>query len=128
MQHLIFGNEQSRRAREWRNVLGDVPVQWVSYEEVAEGHLPRIEEPTTVRITSPGEDFGTYKLLLSLGGYSKAEQLIFERGRVYHHQHWYRGWCKILDRIEVFLQEQPTCLVMNHPKPIQLAFNKIECQ
>ncbi len=128
MEHLIFGNEQSRRAVQWRNVLGDASVQWVSYEEVAQGHFPVIKEPTTVRITSPGEDFDTYKLLLSLGGYPGAEQLVFERGRIYHHLYWYRGWCTVLDQIHAFLQEQPACLVMNHPKPIQLAFNKIKCQ
>lgn len=128
MNYLIFGHEQSRRAREWRNVLGNVPVQWVSYEEVAQGNFPVIKEPTTVRITSPGGDFDTDKLLLSLGGYPKAEQLVFERGRIYPHQYWYQGWCKVLDQIHAFLQGQPACLVMNHPIPIQLAFDKVECQ
>lgn len=128
MQHLIIGDEESRRARQWRNVLGDVPVQWVSYQEVAKGHFPTIQQPTTLRITSPGEDFETYKLLLSLGGYPQAEQLVFERGRIYHHRYWYRGWCKVLDQIQAFLEQQPGVLVMNHPAPIQLAFHKAESQ
>lgn len=128
MRHLIFGNPSSRRARQWRAVLGDAPVQWVSYQQVAQGDFPAVNELTTIRITSPGEDFDTYTLLLHLGGYPNADQLTFEKGRIYFHQYWYKGWCHILDKLQNFLDEHPQALAMNHPAPIQLAFHKIKCQ
>lgn len=128
MHHLIFGNDNSRRAKQWCNVLGDGPVQWVNYQQLAQGKFPAVNESTTIRITSPGEDFETYKLLLNLGGYPRAEQLKFEKGRIYSQQYWYKGWCGILDKIQKFLVEQPLAMAMNHPAPIKLAFNKIKCQ
>ena len=55
MRHLIIGHDQSRRAKHWRDVLGDAPVQSLNYHQVAQGHFPIIHEPTTIRITSPGK-------------------------------------------------------------------------
>ncbi len=128
MRHLIFGNDNSRRVNHWRIALGDATVQLVTYQQVAKGNFPVVNEPTTIRITSPSEDFETYKLLLSLGGYPQAEQLEFEKGRIYLHQYWYKGWCRMLDKIQRFLNEHPLAYVMNHPNPIKLTFNKIKCQ
>ena len=128
MRHLIVGQEHARRAIQWRNVLGDVPVRWLSYQQVAQGEFPEMYEPTTVRITSPGEDFETFKLLVGLGGYPQADQLIFEKGRIYLHAYWYQGWCQVLAQIQTFLQAHPQVRVMNHPAPIKRAFHKVQCQ
>ena len=128
MHHLIFGNDHSRRANHWRNALGDAPVQSINYEQVALEHFPTINEPTTIRITSPGEDFETFKLLVQLGGYTNADQLQFEKGRILLHSFWYKGWCMLLDKIHQFIHEHPLAVVMNHPTPIKLAFHKTACQ
>lgn len=128
MHHLIFGNKHSRRANYWRNTLGDVPVQFVSYQEIAQGHFPEIRTLTTVRITSPGEDFETFKLLLRLGAYANADQLQFEKGRILLHAYRYAGWSRLLDKIQQFLENQPLVVVMNYPSPIKLAFHKTKCQ
>ena len=128
MHHLIFGNKHSRRAKHWRNTLGDAPVQFVNYQQAAQGHFPEITEPSTVRITSPGEDFETFKLLVGLGGYHNADQLSFEKGRILLHTYWYAGWSKLLDKMQQFLKEQPLTSIMNHPAPIKLAFHKTACQ
>lgn len=128
MHHLIIGHDHSRRAQYWLQSLGNTPAQWVNYQQIAQGYFPSISEPTTVRITSPGEDFGTYKLLAQLGGGHHPDQLTFERGGVHLHHFWYDGWCQVLDKIQAFLSTHPLAFAMNHPNAIKLAFHKIECQ
>jgi len=146
MRHLVFGNPNSRRAKQWQQTcllpynrqacllrnggqaIHNASFELISYQEVANGQFPKLNKPTTVRITSPGEDFETFQLLVGLGGYPAATALLEERGRILLHEYWYQGWCLILDKIDQFLKENPLAKVMNHPETIKLAFHKANCQ
>lgn len=128
MQHLVVGNTTSRRAKQWQKAVDKAPYQIVTYQQVAENQFPKIQEVTTVRITSPGEDFDTFKLLVELGGYPNADLLNYEKGRIFLHQYWYKGWSLVLDNIQKWLDNRPNILIMNDPATIKLAFHKANCQ
>ncbi len=124
MNYLIFGNTDSRRAKEWEKAIGNNPFELVTFQAIASGQFPSISVLTTVRITSPGENFETFRLLVSLGGYADSYDLDNEKGRILLHAYWYKGWSLILDKIQAFLAINPLAKVMNDPLSIKQAFNK----
>ncbi len=130
MQYLTIGYHGSRRVRFWEEVVmaNGSEHQLLTFQQIANDDFSTIQQATTLRITSPGEDFETYKLLLFLGGYDAADSLEFDKGRIRFSRYWYKGWCVILDKIAVWLRQNPTVKAINSPAAIQLAFNKVQCQ
>ena len=108
MNYLTIGHIYSRRVAFWHDVLDakGCTYQLVSFQQVAEGSWTKVSTPTTLRITSPGEDFETYRLLLSLGACPEAENLSFDKGRIRFAEYWYKGWCILLDKIDDFVKRQ----------------------
>ena len=100
----------------------------VTFYQIMGEDFSKITSPTTVRITSPGEDFELKKQLMVLGGNPAAKDFIFEKGRIYPDAYWYQGWCLLLQKLDGFIQKQPLIQPMNAPKAIQLAFHKLKCQ
>ncbi len=130
MNYLTIGHTHSRRVAFWQDVLAAKGFrhQLISFQQIVGEKWPDISGTATLRITSPGEDFETYRLLLSLGGCPQAEGLSFEKGRIQFAQYWYKGWCILLDKIDNFLKRHPHIKVMNSPQAIRLAFHKATCQ
>lgn len=130
MQYLTIGYRGSRRVRFWEEVViaNGGEHQLLTFWQIANDDFPNIRQETTLRITSPGEDFDTYKLLLFLGGYEAADSLEFDKGRIRFSRYWYEGWCVILDKISAWLRQNPHVKAINSPEAIQLAFHKSKCQ
>lgn len=129
-QFITIGFTNSRRVKFWENALQqkNCKHELITYEQVLKNNLPKITEPTTLRITSPGEDFNIHKKLLALGGYLNANDLVFHKGLIYPNNYWYKGWCIVLERIASFIEENPLLKVMNSPAAIQLVFHKLNTQ
>ena len=130
MQYLTIGYHGSRRVRFWEEVViaNGGEHQLLTFQQIANDGFPTIQQATTLRITSPGEDFETYKLLLSLGGYDEADSLELDRGRIRFSRYWYKGWCVVLGKISAWLRQNSDMKAINSPGTIQLAFNKVQCQ
>jgi len=130
MKFLTIGSENSRRLKFWEDALQQYNCKhdFITYEQVINFDFPKITAPTLLRITSPGEDFNLKKMILSLGDFPDAENLVFQKGLIYPNQNWYSGWWKVLEKIKVFILLNPLLQVMNTPAAIQLAFHKLKCQ
>ncbi len=129
-QFLTIGATTSRRVQFWENALQqkELTHNLLNYQQVINHDFPKITSPTALRITSTGENFDLWKSILTLGGCAYSAKLNFEKGRIYPNPFWYNGWCKILQRINDFIEEHPLLKPLNTPAAIQLAFHKLKCQ
>ena len=127
---LTIGNADSRRVQFWQNALSqeNYSYELLSYEELCNNVFTKIKNPTTLRITSTGEDIELKKKILKIGGCPNVDDLLFQKGLIYPNRYWYRGWCVVLEKIEKFIQQNPMLHVMNTPAAIRLAFHKLNCQ
>ena len=131
MENFIsIGSSHSRRVAFWQTALEQSQYlhQLITYDQILLQDFPIITVPTTLRIIAPGEDFALQKTLLALGGYPNVESLTFKKGLIYPSTYWYDGWCRILEKIEAFIDQNPMIKPMNTPAAIQLAFHKLKCQ
>lgn len=129
-QFLTIGAANSRRVQFWEKALAqkEIVPNLLNYQQVINGAFSKITVPTTLRITSTGENFDLWKSLLTLGGCPYSAELSFEKGRIYPNPYWYQGWCKILQNITYFININPYLKPINTPASIQLAFHKLKCQ
>jgi len=126
---LTIGSKRSRRVKFWNDTLlqKDCKFELLTYEQILKGNFPKITAPTTLRITSPGENFDLQKQILLLGGCPLSEEINFEKGEIYPNQYWYRGWCLLLEKITNFIAKNPLLKPINTPVGIKLAFHKLKC-
>ena len=134
---ITIGSPDSRRVQFWDAVLQpayrtgrqyNCEHQVITYQQIIKDDFPIITEPTTIRLTSTGEDFELEKILMGMGGDSDAHLLSFEKGLIYPNDFWYKGFCILLKKIENFALENPLVKTINSPAAVQLAFNKLKCQ
>ncbi len=129
-QFLTIGTTDSRRVQFWEKALvqKNITHHLLNYQQIMNSDFPKITSPTILRITSTGENFDLWKNILSIGGCPDAAQFRFEKGLIYPNAYWYRGWCKMLQRIADFINENPLLQPINSPASIQLVFHKLQCQ
>ncbi len=129
-QFLTIGATDSRRVQFWNKALQqkEISANLLAYQQIITDTLPKITVPTALRITSTGENFDLWKSILKIGDCPHSEELVFEKGLIYPNPYWYRGWCKILQRIADFIGKNPLLQPINSPASIQLAFHKLNCQ
>jgi len=127
---ITIGSPDSRRVQFWQKVLQqyNCEYQLITYEQIINDGFPELAEPTTIRLTSTGEDFELEKILMGMGGDSDAHLLSFKKGLIYPNDYWYKGFCVLLQKIEKFIEQNPLVKTINSPASIQLAFHKLKCQ
>ena len=127
---ITIGSPDSRRVQFWQQALKQYNCkdEVVTYQQIIANDFPEITEPTTIRLTSTGEDFELEKILMGMGGNSKSHLLSFQKGLIYSNDFWYKGWCVLLKKIEYWIQQNPLVKIINSPASIQLAFHKLKCQ
>ncbi len=126
MHFITVGYAESRRVNEWHTLLnarGFSSTLW-SYHELIKGEFPSITADAVLRICSPGEDFKTYKEIVSFGSKHIGQNLKERFGEVADGKSWYLGWKKVLQVISIFLKKNPRVRVMNSPEAIAIAFDK----
>ena len=128
MHFLTIGNPAGRRVQYWANALNknNHKHTMLSYDQILLGDLPKINIPTTVRITSPGEDPDLWHTLIKLGGCTK--QLSILEGEIYPNPYWYKGWQLLLKKIDAFVANNPNSRFLNTSEGILLSFHKLKCQ
>lgn len=124
---ITIGAASSRRVDFWGKALAKVDHQIIPYDQVLSG-LPPIEDQTSLRITSPGEDFELFKYILELGNHPDIHSLQDLRGVINPNQNWYIGYSKLLLKINQWLKSIPELKAMNNPESILLSFHKMKCQ
>lgn len=140
----LIANAANRRAICFRNACrssGFPDPMVLPWQEVLHDGFPlqdRLADAGSLRIESPGEDFGVERRLIGLGSDASriedvwprisaaaAEALEEDHGRLRLQRQWYHGWLVALAKIE---SAAKACgiPVMNVPSEIALAFDK-EC-
>jgi glutathione synthase/RimK-type ligase-like ATP-grasp enzyme len=138
----LIANPANRRAIFFRDACrssGFPDPLVLSWQEVLNDDFPlqkHLEGADTLRIDSPGEDFGVEQHLISLGSdasrcenvwpwvsVSAAMALDEEPGRLRLQRQWYHGWVAALAKIE---SAAKACKIpiMNASSEIALAFDK----
>ncbi len=128
--YLTIGVKNSRRIAFWEDALKEKNLHYTfhSYEEIMSDRFPIISKPTTLRLSSSGENFEVYKKILALGSYPNIENLVYQKGQILPNAFWYQGYCILMNKIEKFLYQNPQLKVLNTPSAITLVFHKLKCQ
>ena len=129
-QFLTIGAVDSRRVQFWEKVLQQKEFlqNILTYKQIIANDFPAITTPTSLRITSTGENFDLWRNILKLGGCPPSAIPVFEKGLLFPNSYWYQGWCEILQNIDDFIGENRLIKPMNTPTSIQLVFHKLKCQ
>ena len=127
---ITIGSPDSRRVKFWEAALQQYNCshQVITYQQIIEGDFSKIIEPTTIRLTSTGEDFELEKIIMGMGGYSDAHLLSFQKGLIYPNDSWYKGFCVLLKKIEGFVSKNPLVKTINSSAAVELTFHKLKCQ
>jgi hypothetical protein len=134
---VVLGNLGGRRLDLLGQALarrGQAPARVVSYRDYLAGRV-RIAEAlragSVLRIESPGQDFEVEKGLLAEGdgpiGQHELKALAFDRGRLLAPGQWYRGFCRLLERVESDRRQGPAHRLVNDPGEIAVLFDKVAC-
>jgi glutathione synthase/RimK-type ligase-like ATP-grasp enzyme len=133
MRCVVVGIPGGRRVELFQAALaqrGWDPAVVVPWRDVVQGRadLRRIVRAgDVVRLDSPGRDWETERALLAAGGLEGAEQLAFDKGRIYWPRVWYSGFCHALERIGRQLAECADHVAMNDPREVAVMFDKAAC-
>lgn len=125
--HLIIAPKISRRAMFWKEVLEQNNLRYlhVSYVDIMQDNFTLDSEiKYVVRLESAGEDFETYKAIVSFSNAKEKPTLIEEDfGLISNFKNWYIGWGKLLIKIKN-IENDFHLNFINNPEDIALTFDK----
>ena len=129
---ITIGSPDSRRVQFWQKALQQYSCdhQIVTYQEIIDNEftLFEIKEPTTIRLTSAGEDFELIKILMGMGSDTDAQLLSFEKGLIYPNDFWFKGWSILMEMLNFYEERNAFLKFMNTPFTVLIAFHKLICQ
>ncbi len=138
----LIGNLESRRTRFFVESVKRFEFKWqiVSWERLLSGAdewVQGIEDGSSIRLDSPGQNFAVEKALLRWGideretrftriSAQQLEKLPYEKGRVLALDQWYAGWQKVLKYLEASLRGRSVSY-FNPPSDVGAMFDKPRC-
>lgn len=143
---VVVGNPGCPRVASFQEALarcGLAPATLVPYADLIAGRATleqAVRLGSVVRLESPGRDFAVETALLALGadepdapgptriGRDAAENLPFDKGRIWYPRQWYLGFRALLRRLADQLSRCPPHRLTNPPADVEILFDKVACQ
>jgi hypothetical protein len=143
---VVVGNPGCRRVALFQDALARCRLPaatLVPYADLIAGRatLEQVVGPgAVVRLESPGRDFEVEKALLAAGAdgadangptrisRNAAEQLAFDKGRIWYPRQWYLGFRATLRRLDEQLARCPPHVRTHQPADVEVLFDKCRCQ
>jgi hypothetical protein len=143
---VVVGNPGCRRVALFQDALTRCRLPQatlVPYADLIAGRvtLEQVVRPgAVVRLESPGRDFEVEKALLATGAdeadadgptrisRQAAEQLAFDKGRIWYPRQWYLGFRATLRQLDDQLSRCPAHVLTSRPADVEMLFDKCRCQ